>query len=139
MRTIYLVLFVMIPFFSGAQKLKSDGFKINLEEHAIQNQGFCGKKNEALVGRLSVKGAKEFNGTYILSITKTPDGVSMVMIKGNDNKVVNPMMLYNEETKTVYTLKDRVKDKEYVFQGEISNQDLLLNCMLFWLKVKTGK
>ena len=119
-----------------AQKLKKDGYTCTLKDITKEVLSTCGDKNTVFKGTIIVKSKDELAGTYPFYFSGMGSFNSMLQLKNEDNKLLGPTLLFDELKREFYYNKGKTDQQKVFVSDEKTDNEVILEGMIFWLKVK---
>ena len=119
-----------------AQKLKKDGYTCILKEVSKETLRTCGDANTVYKGTIIVKSKDELAGTYPFYFSGMGSNISMLQLKNPENKLLSPTLLFEELKREFYYNKDKPDQQKVFVADEKTDNEVILEGMMFWLKVK---
>lgn len=119
------------------QKIQSEGYSVMMKEFAQgESSVVCGPKKASFGGIIKVKSKDNLKGTYYFSMVSLNDKEFILTFKNEKKSLVNPMLVFKKESNSFQYIKDKTVQDEVTVGPEKSMEELVLEGMLLWLKVK---
>lgn len=133
-------LLLFLFFFSTnnyCQKIKREKFTCSIKEIHKENLRTCGDVKLVFKGVINVKSKSDLKGEYPFYFASMGDNISILTLKNNENKALSPTLQFDELKREFYYNKGK-EDQQKIFVSDDKNDnEVILEGMIFWLKIKS--
>ena len=137
--SLFLISLLFLNFSVFSQKIKKDGYTCTLKEVSKETLRTCGESNTVYKGTIIVKSKDELAGTYPFYFSGMGKNITMLQLKNPENKLLSPTLLFDELKREFYYNKDKPDQQKIFVADEKTDNEVILEGMMFWLKVKSSE
>ncbi len=131
--------FLVLSTHGYSQKIKKDGFTCSIKVLYKENLRTCGDVKIVYKGIIKVKSKSDLKGEYPFYFADMGNNISIFAVKNSENKILGPTLSFDVLKQEFYYKRGKKDEKKLILADEKTEGEIILEGMIFWLKLKTEK